>query len=94
MDIGDGAMFAFRFAMMVIEPNTTRATTKTPKASARKLSGPERRKCEGKTRDALHLDLANGEDGQKMGTEGAHDVDQSERQQPPLSAFAPLETAD
>ena len=29
MDIGDGAMFAFRFAMMVIEPNTTRATTKT-----------------------------------------------------------------
>jgi len=30
-------MFAFRFAMMIIEPNTTRPTTKNPKASARKL---------------------------------------------------------
>jgi hypothetical protein len=36
-------MLALRLAMISIEPNTTRPTTKTPKASARKLlvcSGP------------------------------------------------------
>ena len=35
--VGDGIMLEFRFAMMIMEPNTTRATTNTPKASARKL---------------------------------------------------------